>query len=290
MKKLIKSEQNDEIDYKKVIKVVKYCVIISFLIILLFSTFYQVNAGERAVLLTFGKPNMNAIGEGLHFKIPIVQTATKMNVKTQKYQANLSASSKDLQDVQTAIAINYRIIDSKAPEIYKTIGTNYADIVIYPLEQEINKAITAGYTAEELITKREDVRQKMKDSLTEKLFPRNIIVEEISIVNFAFSDSFSQAIESKVTAEQNALAAKNKLEQVKYEAQQAITQAEGQAEAQSLLAKSVTSETIEYQKLQVQLAGIQKWNGILPQVTGSAVPFISLPQSTQQPTGYTTTQ
>ncbi len=246
-----------------------------------FGIFYQVSAGERAVLLTWGKPSMDAVGEGLHFKVPLMQRAVIMDVKTQKYQADLTASSRDLQDVKTSIAINYRVSAEQVPEIYKSIGLGYADIVIYPLEQEVNKGITAQYTAEELITKREDVRQRMKESLTEKLVTRGIIVEEVSIVNFAFSESFSQAIEAKVTAEQNALGAKNKLEQVRYEAEQAITQAKGQAEAQSLLAKSVTAQTIEYQRLQVELQAIQKWNGILPQVTGGAIPFVNL-QGTNQ--------
>ena len=264
---------------KKIVKISLYVALIFVIVMAFFGFFYIVSAGERAVLLTFGKPSMDAIGEGLHFKLPFVQKAIIMDVKTQKYQADLTASSRDLQDVKTTIAINYRVSPELTPQIYQTIGLAYADIVIYPLEQEVNKGITAQFTAEELITKREDVRQKMKDSLTEKLLSRGILVEEVSIVNFAFSESFSQAIEAKVTAEQNALGAKNKLEQVKYEAEQAITQAQGQAEAQSLLARSVTIQTIEYQRLQVQLEAIKKWNGILPQVTGGAMPFISLNQN-----------
>lgn len=173
-----------------------------FVLILLFMTFYIVNAGERAVLLTFGNPSMNEISEGLHFKIPLAQDVVIMDVKTQKYESESAAASKDLQNVQTKIAINYHLTTSEVPRLYKEIGKDYQNRVMQPVEQEVIKATTAKYTAEELITKREDVRQDMKNLLMEKLNPRGIIVEDVLITNFEFSPSFSQAIEAKVTAEQ----------------------------------------------------------------------------------------
>ena len=267
----------EEIGY---IKILLYTSIYLIGFMLFFGSFYIVSAGERAVLLTFGKPSMEAINEGLHFKIPFVQKKIIIDVKTQKYQADLSASSRDLQDVKTSIAINYRVSPELTPEIYRTIGLGYADIVIYPLEQEVNKGITAQYTAEELITKREDVRQKMKDSLTEKLIPRGIIVEEVSIVNFAFSESFSQAIEAKVTAEQSALGAKNKLEQVRYEAEQTVARATAEATSLRLQKQEITPDLVKLRQIEVQKMAIEKWNGILPQVTGGSIPFISLNNQT----------
>ncbi len=269
-------DDKEELKTKKLIRNIGFGTILFIGLISLFSTFYIVSAGERAVLITLGKPSMDAQGEGLHFKIPFIQTKVIMDVKTQKYQADLTASSRDLQDVKTSIAINYRVSPELTPEIYKTIGLGYADIIVYPLEQEVNKGITAQYTAEELITKREDVRQKMKDSLTEKLMPRGIIVEEVSIVNFAFSESFNQAIEAKVTAEQNALQAKNKLEQIKYEAEQKVTSAKAEAEALRLQKSEITPDLIRLRSIEVQKLAIEKWNGILPQVTGGAIPFISM--------------
>lgn len=264
---------------KRILKYILYGVGALFIITSFFGFFYIVSAGERAVLLTFGKPSMEPIGEGLNFKLPFIQKAVIMNVKTQKYQTDLTASSRDLQDVKTSIAINYRLSPELTPQIYKTIGLGYADIVVYPLEQEVNKGITAQYTAEELITKREDVRQRMKDSLTEKLLPRGILVEEVSIVNFAFSESFSQAIEAKVTAEQQALQAKNKLEQIKYEAEQTIAKATAEATALRLQKQEITPDLIRLRQIEVQRLAIEKWNGILPQVTGGAIPFISLNQN-----------
>jgi regulator of protease activity HflC (stomatin/prohibitin superfamily) len=253
-------------------------VLIIFLFIgfTIFSTTYVIHAGERGVLLTFGKAKTESIGEGLNFKIPYIQQIVKMDVKTQKYEADLTAASSDLQDVSTKIAINYKIIPEQAPVIYTTLGLSYRENVIYPLEQETNKAITSQYTAEQLITKREEVRGKMKIALAEKLRERNIIVEEISIIDFKFSPSFTQAIETKVTAEQNALTAKNKLEQIKFEAEQRVVSAKAEAEALSLQKAQVTPDLIKLRQIEVQKLAIEKWNGILPQVTGNAIPFISL--------------
>ena len=243
-------------------------------LIFLFGLFYTISAGERGVLLTFGKPNMEAKGEGLHFKYPLVQKIVKMQVQTQKYEAELTAASRDLQDVRTKIAINYRIVAERAPEIYTEIGLGYSDKVIYPLEQEVNKAITAKYTAEELITKRESVREEMKALLIERLQPRGIVVEEISIIDFAFSEVFTQAIELKVTAEQSALAAKNKLAQIEFEAQQRVAQAQGEAEAITIQAQAINAQG---GKDYVQLQAIAKWSGNLPIIMSSNVmPFINL--------------
>ena len=278
--------KKDEDGYKKYIVLGVFAFIF---LILLFMALYTIPAGFRGVLLTFGKPSMISIQEGLHAKIPLAQSIVKMDTRIQKYEAELTAASKDLQDVKTKIAINYRIVQESAPEIYRSIGINYAEKVIYPFEQEINKATTAQYTAEELITKRDKVRENMKASLIDKLRERGIIVEEISIINFEFSPSFTQAIEQKVTAEQNALAAKNKLEQVKYEADQRIAQAQGEAEALRLQKQQISLELIQLKQVEVQsksldiqAKALEKWNGIMPttlitgQQSNSVFPFYQI--------------
>jgi len=256
---------------KTIYRVVGGIILFIFLIIVFFNTFYIIGAGHRGVLLTFGKASMVAQSEGLHIKVPFVQNIVIMNVQTQKYEAELTASSKDLQDVNTKIAINYHTIPEQIPEIYRDIGVAYAEKVIYPLEQEINKEATAYFTAEELITKRNEVREMMIGKLKEKLQVRGIIVEEISIINFKFSDAFTQAIENKVTMEQNALASKNKLEQIKFEAQQRIEEAKGKAEA-----INIEGEALRRNENIFQIRMIEKWNGVLPYVTGGATPFIDV--------------
>lgn len=279
-------EEIDEEAIKKLGKnVVKWILIftgIVFFLALFFGSFYTVSAGERAILLTFGDPDMTPRKEGLHLKIPFVQDVKWMDIKTQKYEADLTAASKDLQDVNTKIAINYHLAAESVPKLYKEIGVDYAISVIQPLEQETNKAVASQFTAEELITKRDSVRQKMKDQLTEKLLPRGIIVEDVSIIDFKFSESFSAAIERKVTAEQDALTAKNKLEQVKFEKEQTIAKAEGEAKAIEIQARAIQ---VQGGKDYVQLQAIARWNGVLPTfIGGGAVPFINVPLSNEAKT------
>ncbi len=255
-------------------KIIRWTSLTILFLIFFFGSFYIINAGERGVLITLGNPSPIASSEGLHFKIPIIQSAVIMDVKTLKYQAEAGAASKDLQDVKATIATNYHLTPENVPELYKTVGVNYAEKLIQPIEQEIVKATTAKYTAEEMITKREEVRSEMEQLFIEKLRSRGIIVEQVSIINFEFSPSFTQAIEAKVVAEQNALAAKNKLEQIKYEAEQRIAQAKGEAEAIKIQVEAIKQQGgSQY----VQLQSINKWDGKLPTyMLGNSIPFISI--------------
>lgn len=260
----------------RTMKLVMWASVGILVFVLLFGTFYTISAGERGVLLTFGKAKPVAITEGLHFKIPLVQSVEVFDIKTLKYETDATAASSDLQTVTTKLAINYHVLPDQVPRIYTEIGVDYASRVIQPLEQEIIKATTAKFTAEELITKRESVREDIKSTLKERLEPRGIIVEEVSITNFDFSSSFNEAIEAKVTAEQSALAAKNKLEQVKFEAEQKVASATAEAKALELQKAQVTPELIELRKIEVQSKAIDKWNGVMPIVVGSSSPFIDI--------------
>jgi regulator of protease activity HflC (stomatin/prohibitin superfamily) len=231
---------------------------------LFFGAFYVVPTGHRGIVTTFGNPDMTAKSEGIHFKIPFAQNAVIMEVRTQKYQAELTAASKDLQNVKTTIAINYHLLSESVPKIYVTMGQDYSERVIMPMEQEANKGITAKFTAEELITKREQVRQEMKELLTVRLKERDIIVEDVSIVNFEFSESFTAAIEAKVTAEQNALKEQNNLKVVEFQAQQKIKQAEGEAGA-----IQIVNEQLLKSPQYINYLTIQRWNGVMPLSLGS---------------------
>ena len=257
-------------------KPVKYLLIGIFIIlslIILFGSFYIINAGERAVLVTLGNPSEYTISEGLHFKIPILQKVIKFDIKTQKDEVEISSASRDLQTVSANIAVNYHINSDSVSTIYTEIGLNYINRVLSPAVQESTKAATARYTAEELITKREEVRESIKRLLQEKVEDRGIIVEDVLITNFDFSDAFNSAIESKQVAEQNALAAKNKLEQARYEAEQTVVTAKAQAEAIQIQTAAINSQGgTDY----VQLQAINKWNGIMPTVTSGAIPFINM--------------
>jgi regulator of protease activity HflC (stomatin/prohibitin superfamily) len=155
--------------------------------------------------------------------------------------------------------------------IFKELSFNYPTTFMTPALQEAVKSSTAGYTAEELITKREAVREDIKRVLVEKIAGRGIVVDSFNIVDFDFSQSFNAAIEAKVTAEQNALAAKNKLAQVQYEAEQNIATAKGKAEA-----IRIESAALNSNPQVLELRAIEKWNGVMPQVTGGSVPFINI--------------
>ncbi len=276
MRELIDMEES----IKKYIKVSLFGIIV---LIVLFGSIYTVAAGQRGVLLTFGKPSDLAQVEGLHFKWPLAQKVVKIDVKTQKYEADAGSASKDLQVVSTKIAVNYHLVPETTPILYKEIGLGYQDRVIQPAVQEVVKASTAKFTAEELITRRAEVKEDIKQLLKERLQIRGIVVEEISITNFEFSEEFNRAIESKVTAEQLKLKAERDLERIIIEKQQTITRAEAEAQALRLQKQEITPDLIRLREIEVQskaldvrLKAIEKWDGILPKVTSDVVPLIDI--------------
>jgi regulator of protease activity HflC (stomatin/prohibitin superfamily) len=237
-------------------------------------SFFTVDAGERAVVLRFGSVVRSA-SEGFNLKLPLVERVVRYEVRTQKEQVEATAASKDLQTVKTVVAVNYHLDVDDVSSVYRTLGTEYKTRIIDPAIQEAVKASTANYTAEELITKRGEVKDNIQSKLHERLSQNHVIVSDVSIVDFDFSSSFNAAIEAKVTAEQTALAAKNKLEQVKFEAQQKIETAKADAEAIRIQAQAITSQGgADY----VQLQAIKQWRGDVPQymMSGATVPFINL--------------
>lgn len=254
--------------YKKILKIIFIGVVA---LILFNSVVGTVGAGQRGIVTRFGAVTGKVYGEGLYFKFPIVEQVVKMDVKIQKEQVEASAASKDLQTVNTIIALNFRLKAAEVDNVYQNVGISYKERIIDPALQEAVKASTAKFTAEELITKREEVKETIKSHLRVRLTPIGIEVEELNIVDFQFSIAFDQAIESKVTAEQNALAAQNKLKQIEFEAEQNIAEARGKAEA-----IRIESQALANNPAVLELRAIEKWNGILPSVTSGAVPFINI--------------
>jgi len=253
------------------VKIAAHAVSLIVVLVLLFNSFGTVGAGERGVKTRFGAVTEGVIGEGLYVKMPFIEKVFILDVKTQKDETAASAASKDLQTVNSQVALNYSIKHESVANLYQNVGIEYKTRLIDPAIQESVKASTAKFTAEELITKREEVKEDIRLALATRLAPSGIVVENFSIINFDFSKSFNEAIEAKVTAEQNALAAKNKLAQVEYEAKQAIESAKGRAEA-----LRVESVAISSNPKVLELRAIEKWNGVLPQVTGGNVPFINI--------------
>lgn len=246
-------------------------------VLLFFSPWVKVGAGERGVVLNFGAVQENVLGEGLHFRIPVVQEVVLMDVKVQKAVTDAASASSDLQDVTSSVALNYHIVPDRANVVYQTLGIHFKDRIIDPAIQEVMKAVSARYTAEELITKRAAVSEAMRENLAARLQDYNISVDAFSIVSFSFSQVFTEAIEAKQTAEQLALKSRRDLERIKIEAEQKITAARAEAESLRLQRANISADLIELRKVEANLKAIEKWNGILPQVTGGgAVPFIGV--------------
>jgi regulator of protease activity HflC (stomatin/prohibitin superfamily) len=206
-----------------------------------------------------------------------MQKIVLMDVKVQKATTDATASSSNLQEVSSTVAINYHIIPHKVNTVYQNIGLEFKERIIDPAVQEVVKAVSARYSAEDLITKRSAVSDAMKSTLTERLLVHNIAVDAFSIVGFSFSKIYMDAIESKQTAEQLAMKAQRDLERIKIEGEQKITSAKAEAEALRLQRENISPDLIELRKIEANLKAIEKWNGIMPQVTGSgAVPFIGV--------------
>lgn len=248
-----------------------------FVLLVVFNSFAKVDYGHVGLRETFGKLSSEVLTPGIHFKIPFVQNIVSVNVQTAKAEADAAASSKDLQPVHTHVVVNYRVDENNVYNLMNNIGLSYETKIIHPAIQEVLKEVTARYSAEDLIVKRNIVATEIQDGLTKRLQRYNLVTQDISITNFEFSKAFADSIEAKQVAQQNAIKAQNDLQRIKVEAEQTITQAKAQAEAMRLQKEQVTPELIELKKLEVQEKAIEMWDGHLPQVSGGNTPFINLP-------------
>lgn len=244
--------------------------VVFILLIVASASFETVGPGQRGVVFSrFGGIQDRILGEGLRFKIPFIEFIIPIDVKIQKAQTDSSASSKDLQVVSSTIAVNYHVDPGKVNTVYQEIGLFFKERVIDPSVQESVKAVSAQFTAEELITRRQEVSELIKTDLTSRLEKFNILVDGFNIVDFSFSKSFNDAIEAKQEAEQKALKAKRDLERIKIEAEQMIARAQAEAESQRIQRETISP-------IILQLRAIEKWDGHFPQVVGGALPFIDL--------------
>lgn len=260
---------------KKDFKRVKWIAIGLAALIIALNSFTIVPAGNTGVVMTLGKVSETSYQEGFHLKAPFIQKVETLSNKIQVYETPASAVSKDLQTVSSTIAVNYRLVSDKSPEMYKNVGVDYQTVLITPVVQECMKSATAKYTAEELITERAAVGDEVKASLDSKLNSYGIYIEKFNIVNFDFSAEFNSAIEAKQVAEQNLLKTKTEQQQAleiadaeakkkviaaNAQAEATIKEAQAQADANKLLEESLSEKVIAYEQ-------IQKWNGVMPKVT-----------------------
>jgi prohibitin 2 len=228
------------------------------------------------VMTTFGNPSSEVLTEGIHFRVPLAQKLNLVSVSIQKGEGEGDAASRDLQTVHTRVALNYHIKPEAAVSVFRDLGNEPGERIILPATQEAVKAVTARFTAEELIARRTDVRDQIVAQLRERLGRHGILVDEFSIVNFNFSHSFNDAIEAKTTAEQLKLKAERDLQRIEVEAKQRVAQARAEAESLAIQRQQVTPELIRLREMENQRMAIEKWDGKLPNVSGGAMPFISV--------------
>jgi prohibitin 2 len=245
-----------------------------FAVLFALSTFTVISAGHQGVQVTMGQVNMQTLNEGLHFVNPI-SDVQEVSVRVTKAELqNANAGTKDLQIVHTNIVVNYRLDGSKVAHVYKEFGLELEDKILLPAVNESFKATTAHYNSEELVTKRDEVSKAIHTALQDKVGKYGLIVSEISLVNFGFSEQYQAAIEQKVIATQQKLKAEQDLSRIQVEAEQNIAKAKGDAEAIRIQAQAINAQG---GKDYVQLQAIDKWDGKLPTyMMGNATPMINI--------------
>jgi regulator of protease activity HflC (stomatin/prohibitin superfamily) len=230
---------------------------------ILASFFVIVQAGERGVLMRFGKVQTQVLDEGIHLTVPLIDTVQKVSVRIQKQEVSTEASSRDLQDVFTDVALNWHVIPEQANILFQQVGTTDAAIerVINPAIEEVLKAVIAQYTAEEVITRRSDVKAEIDWLLTTRLASYHLAVDDVSLVQINFSQQFSDAVEAKQIAEQDAKRAGFLAIRATKEAEAKVNLARGDAEVQRLIDATLTPKLLHKQT-------VDKWDGKLPLITG----------------------
>lgn len=261
------------VDSKVTKKIAAVVLVVLLAVITAMNTFTIVDAGHTGVVVTMGKVKEGVLQEGIHAKVPFVQRVVKIDNRIRKLEVNTEAFSKDLQSVNTVLAINYRVDTSKSYSIYKNIGSDYETVLVVPAVNEVLKAITSTYTAEESVTNRVLISDGLIEGLNKKLNDIGLYVTDVNIIDFEFSEAFINAIEEKQVAQQKLLKAetekKTAITNAEAEAEATKIKAKGEAEANKLVNASLTDKVIENKK-------IEKWNGELPKVTGNSSSLIDL--------------
>jgi len=255
-------------------KIIVPAIIISLLVVLIafFNPISIVGVGERGVKVTLGKVSPTSYTEGIHLVTPFISHIKNMNVKTQKNIVETSVYTKDIQQAQITYVLNYNLQPENAHRMYREVGVNYLDTVVTPVVEGTIKDVIGKWNAQDLVANREKATQEILVKLQNHLTPKYVKVPDFQMTSIAYSGVFEKAIESKVTAEQEALRAKNKTVQIQEEAKQKLISAEAEAKSMSIRANALTQN-----KALVEYEAVQKWDGKLPEyMLGNSVPFINV--------------
>ncbi len=269
------NENNNYTNYRdpRIRKVIFILIPIVIIVLILTNSFTIIPAGHTGVVVNLGKVTENVLQEGVHFKVPLIQEIIRIDNRIVKLEVETEAFSRDLQTVDTTLAINYRVDTAKSNSIYKNIGANYETILVIPAVNEVLKATTANYTAEESVTNRALISEGLIAGLNEKLNDIGLYITDVNIINFDFSEAFINAIEEKQVAQQQLLKAETEkqtsITNAEAEAETIRIRAEAEAGANRAISDSLSDVILEYQK-------IEKWDGKLPTVTGDSEVLFSV--------------
>lgn len=252
------SAQKPNKDIQAIVRI----VLLLFALTIICSFFSIVNAGERGVLMRFGEVQPEILSEGIHPVLPIVHTVEKLSVRLQNQEISTEASSKDLQNIYTDVALNWHINPEKANVIFQRVGNQEAIVhrIINPTVEEVLKAVMAKYTAQEIITARGEVKAEVDQALTSRLATYDLAVDDISLVHIHFSKQFNHAVEAKQIAEQEAKRAGFLAIKAEKQAKAKVNLAKGEAEAHRLIMESLTPAILQRQ-------AIAKWDGRMPWIS-----------------------
>ena len=257
---------------KKIGRYILWGVVALFAILVFFSSFYIIRSSERGVLATFGKMSDEVIGDGLHMKIPFIQTIKRMNVQQKKFDGKENSYTRDVQTSEVEYTINYDLVRENVSKLMKNVGDDYHNRIVVPFIRSAMKQSFGNFAATEIVENRDAVRREIEISLREALDSNYFMNIQFQITNIDFDDDFETAIKEKQVAEQNALKAKNVTIQVEEQAKQTKIKAQAEAEAMSIKAAALESNP----KL-VNYEAVQKWDGKMPQyMMGNSLPLINL--------------
>ncbi|KAK2153872.1 hypothetical protein LSH36_282g01069 [Paralvinella palmiformis] len=209
------------------------------------SALYNVDGGHRAVIFDrFAGVKDIVVGEGTHFLIPWVQKPIIYDIRSRPRSVPTVTGSKDLQNVNITLRVLFRPLPTKLPQIFTTLGIDYDERVLPSIVNEVLKAVVAQYDAAELIMQREVVSQKINEELMNRATQFGLMLDDISITHLTFGREFTEAVEMKQVAQQEAEKARFVVEKEEQRKRAAIIRAEGDSQAALLLAK-VLSEAGE---------------------------------------------
>ena len=262
-----------------------------------------VPTGYTGILTTFGKVEDQTVSAGVHIIAPW-QRIVKLDNRTQKVEVKTQTFSSDIQQVDVQMSVNYAIDQNTAQELYKTVGVNYYENIVYPRILENTKAVFAQFTAEELVGTRQHLSTQIQEKLAKDVAPYGIQIISFALEDIDFTDAFTNAVEAKQVAQQNKLTAETEQAQKTMEQEAAARRSVIDAQAAAEVAKIQAEADLEVTKIQADAAEyagqkeaaknkaisewltpdlisyyyIQQWNGKLPTyMTGNGTTMFQLP-------------